>query len=350
MNSFRTLGRTGLKVTPLAFGAMTFGWGADRSASRTLFDTYRAAGGNFIDTADMYSNGLSEEWLGDFIQETKSRDDLVVATKFSFNAQPGNPNAGGNGRKNILRAIESSLRRLKTDYVDLYIMHAYDLVTPIEEVMSTLDGLVRAGKVRHVGMSNVPAWYVARAQTLAEARGLERVASLQLEYSLLSRNLEREHLPMAQALGISLTPWSPLGSGFLTGKYRRENGQIVGSGRVFDLKDSGNPVLEKFAKREQNWVILESLLQVAKRIGKTPGDVALAWVAQRPAVASVLIGATRPEQLEANLRALSIELPADAIAELDRVSAPVANELDDFFSPAMQAMLTGGPTVVRSYR
>lgn len=348
MNSFRTLGRTGLKVTPLAFGAMTFGWGADRAASRKLFDTYRAAGGNFVDTADMYSNGVSEEWVGDFIQETKSRDELVVATKFSFNAQPGNPNAGGNGRKNILRAIEGSLRRLKTDYVDLYIMHAYDLVTPIEEVMSTLDGLVRAGKVRHIGMSNVPAWYVARAQTLAEARGLERIASLQLEYSLLSRNLEREHLPMAQELGLSLTPWSPLGSGFLSGKYRRENGQIVGSGRVFDLKDSGNPVLEKFAKREQNWVILESLLKVANRIGQTPGDVALAWVARRPAVASVLIGATRPEQLEANLRALSIEVPADMLAELDRVSAPVPSELEDFFSPAMQAMLTGGAGVSRS--
>lgn len=347
MNTYRTLGRTGLRVTPLALGAMTFGWGADREASRALFDSYRAAGGNFIDTADMYAGGLSEEWLGDFVREAGARDQLVIATKFSFNAQPGNPNAGGNGRKNILRAIEGSLRRLKTDHVDLYILHAYDLVTPIEEVVTTLDALVKAGKVRHIGMSNVPAWYVARAYTLAESRGAERIASLQLEYSLISRNLEREHLPLARELGISLTPWSPLGSGFLTGKYRREGGQIVGSGRVFDLKDSGNPVLEKFAKREQNWVVLDALLSVARRLDRTPADVALAWVLQRPAVTSVLVGATRVEQLEGNMRALQLELPPDAIAALDSASALSPNELDDFFSPAMQSMLTGGAAVRR---
>jgi len=218
---FRTLGRSGLKVSPLALGAMTFGWGADKNASRQIFDVYRAAGGNFIDTADLYASGTSEEWLGEMIRSTKSRHEIVLATKFSFNAQKGNPNAGGNGRKNILRALESSLQRLQTDYIDLYIMHTWDRVTPVEEVASTLNDLVRTGKVRHIGLSDVPAWYAARFTTIADLRGWERPASLQFEYSLVSRNIEREHIPLARELGISITPWSPLASGFLTGKFSR---------------------------------------------------------------------------------------------------------------------------------
>jgi aryl-alcohol dehydrogenase-like predicted oxidoreductase len=344
---YRTLGRTGVKVSPFALGAMTFGWGADQGTARRIFDRYREAGGNFVDTADSYAKGVSEEWLGSFVKETASRDTLVIATKFGFNAQPGNPHAGGNGRKNILRAVEGSLRRLQTDYIDLYILHVYDLVTPAEEVMTTLDGLVRAGKIRHVGMSDAPAWYVARAQTIAELRGLERIATLQLEYSLVSRGLEREHLPLARELSISLTPWSPLASGFLTGKFRRENGRIVGQGRVIEVKDSGNPVLEKFAKREQNWVALEALLGVARRLERPPAEVALAWVAQRPQVASVLIGATSLAQLDANLLALSLRLPAEAVVELDAASAPEPNELDHFFGPTLQHMVTGGTRVER---
>src|SRR4051812_7735325 len=186
INQFRTLGRTGLRVSPLGLGVMTYGWGADKQASRALLDLYRSHGGNFIDTADMYSAGESETWLGEFVAESKSRDELVIATKFTFNAQKGNPNAGGNGRKNILRAIEGSLRRLKTDYVDLYYLHAWDRVTPVEEVVATLNDLVRSGKVRHIGLSDVPAWYAARAQTIAELCHFERIAALQLEYSLVS--------------------------------------------------------------------------------------------------------------------------------------------------------------------
>ena len=347
MNEYRTLGRTGLKVSPLALGAMTFGWGSEKAPARAIFDRYRDVGGNFVDTADLYAGGVSEEWLGEFIRDTGSRDALVLATKFGFSAQPGNPNAGGNGRKNVQRAIEGSLRRLRTDYVDLYLMHVYDLVTPADEVVRTLDDLVRAGKVRHVGMSDVPAWYVSRAQTLAELRGLTPVATLQLEYSLVSRSLEREHLPLARALGIALTPWSPLASGFLAGKYRRENGQIVGQGRVFDVKDSGNPVMEKFAKDERNWAILDVLLKVAKELGRTPAEVALAWVLGRPQVASVLVGATRVDQLDANLGALSVELTDDARGALDAVSAPKENELDHFFGETMQGMVTGGVRVSR---
>jgi aryl-alcohol dehydrogenase-like predicted oxidoreductase len=347
-SSFRTLGQTGLKVSPLCLGAMTFGWGADEETSRRLFDTYRASGGNFIDTADMYAGGTSEEWLGKIIETTNCRHEIVLATKFSFNTQAGNPNAGGNGRKNILRGIEASLRRLRTDFIDLYIVHVWDRVTPVEEVASTLNDLVRAGKIRHIGLSDVPAWWAARFATISELRGWERPASLQLEYSLISRNLEREHLPLAQALGISITPWSPLGSGFLTGKFRRQDGKIMGAGRVVDLKDSGNPVLEKFAKREQNWAILETLLRVADGLGKTPTEVALAWVMARPCVTSTLVGATKVEQLEKNLVAASVKLPEEATRELDAISALEPNELDDFFGEVMQGMVHGGTQVSRS--
>lgn len=347
--TFRTLGRTGLRVSPLCLGAMTFGWGADQETSRKLFDTYRAAGGNFIDTADMYSGGTSEQWLGEILRSTNSRDEIVLATKFSFNTQPGNPNSGGNGRKNILRAVDNSLRRLQTDYIDLYIMHVWDRTTPVEEVASTLNDLVRAGKIRHIGLSDAPAWYVARFTTLADLRGWERPATLQLEYSLVARNLEREHVPLAQELGISITPWSPLGSGLLTGKFRRENGQIVGSGRVVDVKDSGNPVLERFAKREQNWQIVDTLIQVAKDLGHTPAEVALAWVMSRPCVTSTLIGATKVDQLEKSLAAASMALPQDAIRTLEQASALDPTELDHFFEPEMQRMVTGNTSVIRTF-
>lgn len=346
--SFRTLGRSGLKVSPLALGAMTFGWGADAETSRRLFDIYRARGGNFIDTADLYAGGTSEQYVGEFIEATKSRDEIVLATKFSFNAQAGNPNAGGNGRKNILRAIDGSLRRLRTDYIDLYILHTWDQVTPVEEVASTLNDLVRSGKVRHIGLSDVPAWYASRYTTIADLRGWERPASLQFEYSLVSRSIEREHVPLAREFGISITPWSPLGSGFLTGKFQRRKGQIIGSGRVAEMKDSGNPTLEKFAKREQNWTILETLLQVAKDLGRNPAEVALAWVMSRPCVTSTLVGATRVEQLEKNLAAAEVVLPHDALQRLDTVSAPEPNELDHFFGDVLQSMVNGGTRVERT--
>src|SRR6204780_3127528 len=202
LNEYVTLGRTGLRVSPLCFGAMTFGtewgWGADETPSKQMFDRYLEAGGNFIDTADAYTNGHSEELVGKFVGDANLRDRMVIATKFTFNGQPGNPNAGGNGRKNIYRALEGSLRRLKTDYVDLYYLHAWDIVTPVEEVVSTLTDLVHEGKIRYYGFSDTPAWYVARAQTLAEKEGKERLIALQLEYSLVERNIEREHSPAGQ--------------------------------------------------------------------------------------------------------------------------------------------------------
>src|ERR1700730_4337189 len=234
LNEYVTLGRSGLRVSPLCLGTMTFGtewgWGSEEDAARAVFTGYLERGGNFVDTADMYTNGKSEELVGKFIKDAKVRDQVVLATKFTFNAQPENPNAGGNGRKNMYRAIEGSLRRLQTDYIDLFWMHAWDMITPVEEVVASLDTLVKAGKVRYIGFSDVPAWYVARAQTLAEQLGRERIAALQLEYSLVERNIEREHIPAALELGIAILSWSPLAGGFLFGKKKKrgQTGPLVG--------------------------------------------------------------------------------------------------------------------------
>src|SRR5258706_5184509 len=226
LNDYLTLGRSGLRVSPLCLGTMTFGkewgWGSEEETARIVFDRYVDAGGNFIDTADLYTEGHIEELVGKFIGERGLRDRVVLATKFTFNAQPGNPNSGGNGRKNIYRALEASLRRLGTDYIDLYWLHAWDTVTPVDEVVSTLNDMVRTGKIRHYGFSDVPAWYATRAFSLAEKNGAERPIALQLEYSLVERNIEREHIPAAQEFGLGVLPWRPLAGGFLSGKYRRE--------------------------------------------------------------------------------------------------------------------------------
>lgn len=235
LNSYYTLGRTGLRVSRLALGTMTFGtewgWGSDKETARQLFNAYADAGGNFFDTADLYTNGTSEAWLGEFVAERGLRDKAVIATKFTYNPEPGNPNAGGNGRKNILRAVDGSLKRLGTDYIDLYLLHTWDRLTPAEEVMRTLDDLVRAGKIRHAGLSDVPAWYASRAQTLAEWRGYEPISALQLEYSLIERNIEREFTDLGTQHGMGIMVWSPLGSGLLSGKYRPSNDGGSGDGR-----------------------------------------------------------------------------------------------------------------------
>lgn len=342
-----TLGRSGLRVSPLSLGTMTFGtewgWGNEEKDSRAIFDRYLEQGGNFLDTADGYTAGHSEELVGKFVAEGKLRDRVVIATKFTFNEQPGNPNAGGNGRKNIYRAVEGSLRRLKTDYIDLYWLHAWDTVTPVEEVISTFNDLVREGKVRHYGFSNTPAWYVARAQTLAEKEGKERLIALQLEYSLVERNIEREHVPVAQELGIAICPWSPLASGLLSGKYKREGSSGTGDGRLEKTKSEANPVFRKFSDR--NWRIVERLVDVAKQIGKTPAQVALNWVATQPGITSTIIGATKISQLDDNLNSLDFAIPADLRRRLDEVSALEPVHPYIFFSDAIQSMIAGGTTV-----
>ncbi len=345
---YYTLGNTGLKVSRLALGTMTFGndwgWGADESASRAIFDTYVEAGGNFFDTADLYTNGNSERMLGQFIKDRGMRDRAVIATKFSYNAEPGNPNAGGNGRKNIMRAVDGSLERLGTDYIDLYILHTWDRLTPAEEVMRTMDDLVRSGKVRHVGLSDIPAWYAAEAQSIARFRGYEPISALQLEYSLLERNIENEFVDFGTRHGAGIMVWSPLGSGLLSGKYKPSQGSTPqGEGRLATTAGSGNPAFEKFTER--NFAIVAELERVADEIGRSMAQVAVNWVVNRPGVASVMVGATKVRQLEDNLGALDFELPTALRDRLDALSAPVSSFPYNFFGPELQGMLTGGATV-----
>jgi len=349
LNEYTTLGRTGLRVSPLTLGTMTFAnerWGSDDATSRAIFDRYVADGGNVMDCADAYSGGKSEELLGRFVAESGLRDKLVIATKYTFNPQDGNPNSGGNGRKNIYRALESSLRRLKMDYIDLYWMHVWDTVTPVEEVVDSLSTLVREGKIRYCGFSDVPAWYAARAQTLTQYTAREPVAALQMEYSLVERAIEREHVPAAQELGMGICPWSPLASGFLAGKYNREGGADSAKGsRLEVLKSANNPAFKKFTER--NWRILDSLLEVAKATGRPAAQVALNWVVTQPGVTSTIIGATKLSQLEDNLAALSFAIPAKLRDELDAVSELEPAHPYMFFSGILQERIHGGVTVRR---
>lgn len=353
MRRYHLLGRTGLRVSPLALGTMTFGqdgWGSDKDTARAVFDRYLEAGGNFVDTANGYADGRSETLVGAFLAESGTRDRVVLATKFTHPGHhdgKGQPNTSGNGRKNILSSLEGSLRRLRTDHVDLYWMHAWDLVTPVEEVMSTLDTLVRSGKVRAVGLSNVPAWYAAKAQTLANGRGWEPVAALQMEYSLIQREIEREHVPAVLDLGMGVVPWSPLAHGFLAGKYGRNGTKTVGTGR---LEGETYRMIEQTfgALTDRDWTVLETLIAVANETEQSVPRVALEWVTRRPGVVSTLIGARTVAQLEDNLGALDFVLDDEQRTRLDEVSAPDRRYPDMFFDHELvSGMLTPGYRVDR---
>lgn len=346
-STYYTLGKSGLRVSRLALGTMTFGtdwgWGSEEKAARAIFDRYLEAGGS------------SERLLGKFIKNAGVRDRVVLTTKFtfsdSFNGTRPDPNTGGNHRKNMLRAVEGSLRRLGTDYIDLYLMHAWDQLTPVEEVMRSFDDLVRAGKIRYAGFSDVPAWYAARAQTLAELRGWEPLVALQLQYSLVERNIEGEFAALAQELGMGITAWSPLASGLLSGKYRTGAGGVMGEGRLQTVKDTPNPAFQKFTDR--NWRIVAALEEVSKQAGRSMSQVALNWAANRPGISSLILGATKLAQLDDNLAALDFELPQALRAKLDEVSRPEPQFPYYFFDNAMQGMIYGGSTVgdkPQSYR
>lgn len=323
--SYHPLGRSGLRVSRLALGTMTFGngngWGCDRETSLALFDRYIESGGNFVDTADVYAGGTSETWLGEFIAERGLRDEVVLATKFTnnFSNTTGNPNAAGNGRKNIMRSLEASLRRLKTDYVDLYLLHTWDRLTPVEEVLRTMTDLVAQGKIRHFALSDVPAWYAARAKTLSDLRGFEPPCALQMEYSLVARGIDYEFPPMCQELGMGLMAWSPLGGGLLSGKYQPHvDPAAQAGGRLKATAAVATAALRKTTP--QNWEIIAELDAVAKELGRSMPQVAINWVANRPAVSSVVLGATRVQQLEDTLGALDFALPPDLEARLDAAS------------------------------
>jgi len=343
LTNYYLLGRSGLRVSPLCLGTMTFGeevdWGSNEDVARQVFQRYIEAGGNFIDTADMYTGGTSERLVGKFTNEMNNRDSLVIATKYTFNQGHG-PNAGGNSRKHMIEACEASLKRLGTDYIDLYWMHAWDTMTPPEEVMHAFDTLVRSGKVRYIGFSDVPAWYLGRAQTMAEWRGWEKLCALQLEYSLVTRTIEFEYIDAAHEMGLGICPWSPLGGGMLTGKYTRDS---MGEGRLEKLKDTANPVWHKLT--DKNFDIVDVLLDVSKQTGQSPAQVALNWVTKRPGVTSTIIGATKMSQLEDNLTALEFDLPDEARARLDEASAPERHFPYIFFAGHIQNMVTGGAQI-----
>nr|AGU10460.1 Aldo/keto reductase family [uncultured organism] len=337
LTTYRTLGRTGLAVSPLALGTMTFGagrWGADEATSRAIFNAYVEAGGNFADTADVYSGGQSEEMLGRFIAERGNRDRMVIATKSGFPRTEGTPLAGGNSARNIRDGIEGSLRRLGTDFIDMYWTHVWDRTTPPEEVLRALTDAVRRGEILYYGFSNAPAWYAAQIATLARAHGLPEPIGLQYSYSLIDRGVELDVLPAGQALGLGLVAWSPLGAGMLTGKYGREKiaeagpagslpnraGKAAASGS--DGRLNGDNPFGGMLFTEQNFIVVDMLRSVALEIGRPMAQVALAWVAARGGVASVLVGASRPEQLLENIAALDIVFSAEQQARLDAVGAP----------------------------
>lgn len=358
LTDYRTLGRSGLVVSPMTLGTMTFGaqrWGTDEAASRAVFDAYVDAGGNSVDTAQIYSGGRSEEMLGRFIAERGLRDRIVLATKFGWSPEAGNPLMGGNGSKAIRTALEGSLKRLGTDYVDLYWLHVWDTVTPAEEVLGTLGDLIAAGKVRYFGLSNVPAWWTAKLETLATVHGVPGPIALQMEYSLTDRTVEREHLPAAREFGLGLMPWSPLAGGFLTGKYRREGAREANAPSLPDAGgepeagggsrlSGANPFGDmKFSDR--NWTILEALEGVAAEVGVTPAQAALAWTSARAGVSTLLLGASRAEQVTANVASLEVRLTPEQTATLDAASAAEGFDLYQIFQPTVNRMVFGGATV-----
>ena len=315
LDHYVTLGRSGLRVSPFCLGAMTFGedwgWGSSVNDAEAILKRYLERGGNFVDTANAYTKGHSEKIIGDYIcKEGMRRDQLVIATKFFANLYPSDPNGGGASRKSLTAACEQSLRRLQTDYIDLYWMHLWDRFTPIEETMRALDDLVQSGKVRYVGFSDTPAWKVAQAQITANFRGWSPLVALQIEYSLVERTVEGELIPMAQELGLGVTPWSPLRGGVLTGKYTRDNVNDAQPGR-------GERVTAYL--NDRTFTIVDELVRIAVECETTPAAIALAWVQGKPGVDSTIIGARTMEQLEANLIGLDVTLTDAQIVALDAV-------------------------------
>lgn len=308
---YKILGKSGLRVSELCLGIMTFGtqvpWGTDKNESYKIFKTFLDAGGNFIDTADIYQAGMSEEFLGEFMQ-TK-REELVVATKYTISSNQQDPNAGGSHRKNLVQSLEASLKRLKTNYVDLLWVHRYDPLTPIEETMRALDDVVRQGKVLHIGISNAPAWIVAKANTLADLKSWTPFSAMQIEYNLTERSAERELLDVASHFEMAVTPWSPLASGILTGKYNF---------RTSEHKRLESDPFRKINDRHKT--IASKVMEIAEKLGATPAKVALRWLMQRDKNIIPIIGARTLSQLEDNLGVLDIHIPEMEMIELDNIS------------------------------
>jgi len=307
---YKLLGSTGLRVSELCLGAMTFGedwdWGANRETSQAIFDAFAEAGGNFIDTANVYTNGTSEKMLGEFVGA--ERDRFVIATKYTVMTNPNDPNSSGNQRKNLMRSLEASLKRLNTDYIDLYWVHMWDTMTPVGEIMRTLDDVVRSGKVMYVGISDAPAWIVSRAQTIAELKNMTPFAAIQLEYNLVERTVERDLLPMAEDLNLSILDWSPLGGGVLTGKYLKQDSE---SDRLNKAE------YFQHYKVDRAMEIAQIVVDVANETGCSAAQVALAWIRQQSPRHIPIVGARNLEHLKDNLGCLNITLSQDQLIRLN---------------------------------
>ncbi len=345
--NYQLLGRSGLRVSDLCLGTMTFGedwgWGSAKDEARKIYDAFRAAGGNFLDTANIYTNGSSEKMVGEFI--AGHREEMVIATKYTnavsgFSGKPGtDANAGGNQRKNMVQAVEASLKRLGTDYIDLYWLHIWDGLTPAEEVMRAFDDLVRSGKVLYVGVSDMPAWVVSKSNTLAELRGWTQYVGLQIEYSLLERTVERDLIPMAKDQGMTVLAWSPLRNGLLTGKYLPENAKDGDKdGRMHSEMMKGFA-----ANAEASYPVVREVVAVAKELGVSAAQVALAWLRTRPVPVIPIVGAKKLTQFEDNLRSVDLELSAEQVGRLDQVSAIAPGFPHDFLSlDPVKAIVFGG--------
>lgn len=358
MTDYRSFGRSGLIVSPLTLGTMTFGagrWGSDLAEARGIFDAYVAAGGNVIDTADIYGGGESERMLGRFVAESGLRDRLVLSTKSGFSRSQGHPLHGGNGAINIRLGIEGSLRRLGTDRIELYWMHVWDRTTPPEEVLRTLAAAVARGEILYYGFSNTPAWYVAKLATLAAAQGLPGPVGLQNAWSLIERGVELDLAPMAAHFGLGIMPWSPLAGGLLTGKYGRE--MLAEASRTSAVPDrtmeteagrsdrlSGDNPYGGMLFTERNFGVVDTLREVAAELGVPMAQAALAWVLLRPGVGTLLMGASRSEQVTANIEALQVALSPEQQTRLAEASAlPALNPYFIFQLP--REVIFGGQSV-----
>jgi aryl-alcohol dehydrogenase-like predicted oxidoreductase len=329
--NYKLLGRSGLKVSELCLGTMGFGkewnWGADKETSLKILDTFANNGGNFIDTANRYTEGTSEKIIGEFIHS--NRDNFIIATKYSLHDNLTNVNASGNNRKNMMRSVEESLKRLNTDFIDLFYLHIWDNLTPMDEVLRGLDDLVKQGKVNYIGISDTPAWLVSQAQTMAELMGWSRFVALQVEYSLLQRTPERELIPMAKHYNLTLTPWAPLAGGALTGKYTKG--------------DKGRLPPESKRLNERAIKITEEVIAVANELNVQPSSVALKWTMQQGFSCIPIIGATKPEQFIENLKCLDVTLSNEHINRLNQVSKIELGFPGDFFlEDGVKNVLYGG--------
>ncbi|HEX7854689.1 MAG TPA: aldo/keto reductase [Sphingobium sp.] len=354
LDSYRLLGRSGLRVSPLSLGTMTFGvttgWGTEDAEAAEMFGRYVDAGGNFVDTANFYGGqGGSERVLAPLLKG--KRDRIVLATKYTLNMAAGDPNASGNQRKNMVQAVEASLKRLGTDYIDLLYLHMWDSTTPVEEVLRAFDDLVRAGKIVYAGLSDIPAWQASRMQAIADLRGWTPFVALQIPYNLTERTVERDLFPMAREMGMGVLPWSPLAGGVLAGKYKRSDLGGAGSANVTGANSLTRKDINLATGRlsDKSLDIVDAVQIVADEIGRPLAQVALAWTLLNPAVTSPIIGARTLAQFDDNLAALEISFSEDQIRRLNAVSAiPMGFPHDMLGSDVARGMMgTAGLSVRR---